>query len=206
MAAGTADDTVGDAVYRMTWLLAGFAAAAVAGCSGGATGASTAASSGQSFVTGSYSTTVFRPGSRLAAPPVTGTTLAGRQLRLRSYRGDLVVLNFWGSWCGPCRQEAPALAALDRRLQSDRVRFIGVDSHDQQAAALAFERTFEVGYPSLSDPGGVVALQFYGTVPPASIPFTLVIDRSGRIAGRVIGIASYSGLKKLISDVQPRTS
>jgi thiol-disulfide isomerase/thioredoxin len=186
--------------------LAVLVSAAVAGCGGGSIAASTPASTGQSFVSGSYSTTFFRPGSRPEAPPVSGTTLTGRQLSLRSYRGDVVVLNFWGSWCAPCRQEAPALAALARHFQSGHVGFVGVDIRDSQASAEAFARTFGVGYPSLNDPGDEIALQFRSTLPPAGIPSTLVLDRSGHIAGRIVGGVSYSGLKALISTVAAENS
>ena len=187
-------------------LLALCAGASVTGCEGGAIAASTPASGGQSFVSGSYSTTFFRPGSRPAAPAVRGITLTGQRLSTRSYRGDVVVLNFWGSWCAPCRQEAPALAALARHFRSGHVHFLGVDIRDDQASAEAFTRTFGVGYPSLSDPGDEIALQFRSTLPPAGIPSTVVLDRSGHVAGRIVGGVSYSGLKALISEVAAENS
>jgi len=109
------------------------------------------------------------------------------------------VLNFWGSWCGPCRQEAPALAALARHFRSRGVRFLGVDIRDSPVSAEAFMRDFGIQYPSLNDPGDQIALDFRSTVPPAGVPTTLVISRSGRITGRVIGEASYNGLKALIA-------
>lgn len=182
-------------------LLAVCAGAALGGCSGGAIAASNPASGGQSFVSGSYSTTFYRPGSRPLAPAVAGTALTGQHLSLRSYRGDVVVLNWWGSWCAPCRREAPALAALSRHFQSSHVQFLGVDVHDNQSAAEAFMRNFNVGYPSLNDPGGEIALQFRDTLPPGAIPSTVIIDRSGRLAGRIIGGVSYQGLKAVITEV-----
>ena len=111
----------------------------------------------------------------------------------------MVVLNFWGSWCPPCRREAPALAALSEHFGSDRVRFVGVDIRDSVPNAEAFDRTFGVSYPSLNDPGGVIALAFHGTVPPKSFPTTLVVDSSGHIAASVFGAASYDGLRGLIA-------
>jgi peroxiredoxin len=81
-----------------------------------------------------------------------------------------------------------------------------VDIRDSQASAEAFARTFGVGYPSLNDPGDEIALQFRSTLPPAGIPSTLVLDRSGHIAGRVVGGVSYSGLKALISTVAAENS
>lgn len=172
-----------------------------AGCGGGATAQDTAVGNGSSFVSGSYGTTQYRPGSRPQAPKVTGTTLTGSRFTLAGDRGAVVVMNFWGSWCTPCRGEAPVLAQLARNLAGPGVRFIGVDIRDDPASAEAFMRNFRIGYPSLNDPNDAVALDFSGTVPPAGIPTTLVIDRSGRIAARIIGPVSYNGLKALIKRV-----
>ena len=172
-----------------------------AACDGGATAQDTAVGTGSSFVSGSYGTTVFGQGSRPAAPGVSGTTLAGSGFRLSADRGAVVVMNFWGSWCTPCREEAPALGALARQFSGTDVRFVGVDIRDDPASAEAFMRDFRIGYPSLNDPNDAIALKFSGTVPPAGIPTTLIIDRSGRIAARIVGQASYAGLKALITQI-----
>jgi thiol-disulfide isomerase/thioredoxin len=182
-------------------VLAGSASLAVASCSGGALADNTPLSSGQSFVEGSYSSTFYRLGDRPAAPAVTSRLLTGQRFSLAGEHGHVVVLNFWGSWCPPCRREAPSFAALSRYYQREQVRFVGVDIRDSVPSAEAFQRTFGVGYPSLNDPGGEIALAFRGTVPPAGIPTTLVIDRTGRIAARIVGGASYAGLKALIARV-----
>jgi len=174
---------------------------AVAGCAGGAIAQSTAASNGTSFVAGEPGATLFSAGSRVAAPAVTGTTLTGQKLTLSSYRGSVVVLNFWGSWCAPCRQEAPALSALAGHFRAPAVRFVGVNILDSPASADAFVRTFRISYPNLNDPGDEIALLFHGTVPPNGIPTTLVIDRAGRIAARIVGGVSYTGLKALITQI-----
>jgi thiol-disulfide isomerase/thioredoxin len=181
-------------------------ALAVAGCGGGAIGANTPLSSGQSFVGGSYQTTVFKTGSRPVAPAVSGTTISGSHLSLASYRGDVVVLNFWGSWCAPCRAEAPALGTLARQMEARGVRFVGIDIRDEPDAARAFMQNFNIGYPSINDPGDDIALLFRGTDPPSAIPSTIIIDRRGRIAARVIGSASYASLKSLISTLAAERS
>ena len=173
-----------------------------AACDGGATAQDTAVGNGSSFVTGSYGTTVFQLAARPKAPDVTGTTLTGSKFKLSTDRGSVVVMNFWGSWCTPCREEAAALSALARNFAGTGVRFVGVDIRDDPASAEAFMRTFRIDYPSLNDPNDEIALDFSGTVPPAGIPTTLVIDRSGRIAARIVGQASYSGLKALIRQVE----
>jgi len=176
-----------------------------AACGGGATAQDTAVGNGSSFVAGTYGTTVFQAGSRPEAPQVLGTTLAGGRFRLSADRGAVVVMNFWGSWCTPCREEAPALGALARQFSGSGVRFLGVDIRDDPASAEAFMRTYRIGYPSLNDPNDLIALDFRATAPPAGIPTTLVIDRSGRIAARVIGPVSYDGLKALITRAAGRT-
>jgi thiol-disulfide isomerase/thioredoxin len=186
--------------------IAAVTALAVAGCAGGPIGQDTPASNGANFVAGSYNTTVYAHGSGPVAPDIKGTTLAGRKFTLAAYRGDVVVLNFWGSWCAPCRAEAPALAALATHFWPSGVRFIGVDIQDSPAAAEAFERNFRIGYPSLNDPGDEVALAFQSTVPPAAIPTTLIIGRTGRVAARIVGQSTYSGLGRLIADVSARKS
>ena len=173
-----------------------------AACDAGATAQDTAVGNGSSFVTGNYGTTVFQSDARPKAPDVVGTTLTGSKFKLSADRGSVVVINFWGSWCTPCREEAPALGTLARYFAGTDVRFVGVDIRDDPASAEGFMRTFRIGYPSLNDPNDMIALDFSGTVPPASIPSTLVIDRSGRIAARIVGQASYSGLKALIKNVK----
>jgi peroxiredoxin len=175
-------------------------ALAVAGCDGGAIGQNTALSNGQSFVSGS-GTNFYRAGSRSMAPDISGKTLTGTRLSLASFRGSVVVLNFWGSWCSPCRAEAPALAALAARYRSAGVRFLGIDIQDEPSSAEAFMHTFRISYPSLNDPGDEIALAFRKTVPPAAIPTTLVIDRTGHIAARIVGGATYNSLKELLTEV-----
>lgn len=183
-------------------LLAGSAVLGVTACSGGPI-AQVTPMGGSGYVSGGYASHYYAPGSRSLAPKVTGTTLTGQPFSLAADHGSVVVLNFWGSWCPPCRREAPALAALAGRLGSNRIRFVGVDIRDTVAGAEAFEQTFGVEYPSLNDPGGLVALAFHGTVPPNAFPSTLVIDRTGHIAASVFGEISYSGLRSLIGRVTP---
>ena len=180
-------------------VLVAAASLALAACAGGGIAQSTPAGNGQSFVSGDGGTTVFGASSAPQAPPVTGTTLGGAKLALSRFRGHVLVLNFWGSWCTPCRAEAPKLASMARAFSPSGVAFLGVDIRDTPASAEAFLRNFKITYPSLNDPGGQIALDFHSTVPPAGIPTTIVISRSGRIAARIIGEVSYPGLHGLIS-------
>ena len=141
--------------------------------------------------------TVFSPASAPQVPPVAGDLVGGGKLSLAAYRGHVVVVNFWGSWCTVCRQEAPVLSAAARRFQGSGVRFVGVDVGDNAASAEAFMRNFRIRYPSLSDPGDSIALRFSRIIPVAAFPSTLVISPGGRIAGRIIGRVSARSLAKL---------
>ena len=162
------------------------------------------AGSGNSSVTtvdGSTSAVLYSAGHRPLAPEFTATTLTGSKLSLSDYRGKVVVLNFWGSWCVPCRAEAPTLAALAAKYQPSGVSFLGVDVRDTTASALAFAHIFHITYPSVSDESSAITLDFTAKVPIAGTPTTLVVDRTGHIAGAVFGTVTYSELTAILAKV-----
>ena len=171
---------------------------ALAGCGGGAIGADTPASSGQSFVGSSYSSTVFRAGARPTAPDISGTTLTGQHLSLSADRGSVVVINFWGSWCAPCRKEAADLQSVHAATENAGVKFVGVNIRDEQDPANAYDQAHDITYPSIFDPSGRVALQF-AQVPPSAIPSTLVIDSTGHIAAIHLGSTTAKQLTDMIT-------
>lgn len=173
------------------------------GCSVGS--ASDSAGGGLGFVTGDGSSQVIDPTDRVAAPEVSGTTLHGEALALSDYAGDVVVVNVWGSWCAPCRAEAPILQQVYVDYKDDGVQFVGLNTRDQQAAALAFEKRFGITYPSLVDENGELQLAFRDSLPPNAIPSTLIIDRQGAVAARVVGPTTYSQLSGLVGDVAAET-
>jgi thiol-disulfide isomerase/thioredoxin len=111
------------------------------------------------------------------------------------------VLNFWGSWCVPCREEASTLAAVADRYRTAGVSFLGVDVRDTTASAQAFVNQFHVGYPSVGDASSVITADFSDVVPIAGTPTTLVIDRTGHIAGAVFGTVTYSELTTILAKV-----
>ena len=158
-------------------------------------------SSNVSYVDGSNSAVLYTAGHRPVAPDFTGTTLTGSQLSFSSYRGKVVVLNFWGSWCVPCRAEASTLSAVAAQYHSSGVAFLGVDVRDTTASAEAFVRSFGITYPSVSDPSSVVTLDFTSVVPIAGTPTTLVIDQTGHIAGAVFGSVTYPELTTILTKV-----
>jgi len=131
-------------------------------------------------------------------PAVSGRTLTGQELRLAADRGHVIVLNFWGSWCTVCRQEAPALAVAAQQLKRSGVQFVGVDVEDNTASAKAYTQHYGIAYPSLNDPGDLVAAEFNQLIPVSALPSTLVIAPDGKIAGRVIGATSVQDLRRLI--------
>ncbi len=150
---------------------------------------------------GNASAVLYSAGHRPAAPAFSGTTLTGEKLSFSSYRGRVVVLNFWGSWCVPCREEAATLAAVAAKYRPAAVSFLGVDVRDTTASAQAFVSNFRVGYPSVGDSGSVITADFSDVVPIAATPTTLVIDRTGHIAGAVFGTVTYSDLTAILAKV-----
>ncbi|KPC72037.1 redoxin [Streptomyces sp. NRRL WC-3753] len=145
--------------------------------------------------------TQYPVGQRPAAPMLTGKTLTGDGLDLSDLRGSVIVLNVWGSWCGPCRAEAPALKRASEDTRDLGVRFVGVNTRDNDAAANAFERNYGITYPSFRDPDGKLLLSFNGRIPLSAVPSTVFIDRGGRIAARIIGPTTYQTLSELTKDL-----
>lgn len=163
----------------------------LAGCASGAT---SDAGGERGFVAGDGSIVLLAPDQRPAAPDVRGTTLDGEPFALADHLGEVVVLNVWASWCAPCRAEAPTLAQLSRDLAPKGATFVGLDTRDSDVAARAFVERFGIDYPSIVDRDGRLQLLFRDSLPPQAIPSTVVIDRQGRVAARLLGRASESSL------------
>ncbi|MGH3253440.1 MAG: TlpA family protein disulfide reductase [Trebonia sp.] len=142
----------------------------------------------------------YPAGHRPAVPDLTGTSLTGAPIKLSSYRGKTVVLNVWGSWCPPCRDEAPTLAVLDEQYGSKGVAFLGDDVNDTPANALAFTRKVGITYPSISDPAYAVVQRLSQAAPVSDTPTTVVIDNTGHVAGLVIGGVTYGEMTTLLRD------
>ncbi len=153
----------------------------------------------QGYVSGSGVITRVAPPDRGAGAVLEGNTLDGRPFRLSDARGKVVVVNVWGSWCGPCRKEAPALQRAWTDLQTRGVQFVGLNERDRVEQAQAFERSFGLTYPSVFDRDGMLLLAFR-EVPPNSVPSTLVLDREGRLAARVAGEVSEATVRGLVEE------
>lgn len=140
-----------------------------------------------------------RPGVCLADPaerpdaPETAWPVLGedRSLALDAYEGDVVVLNFWASWCGPCRSEQPELNDAAAALQDLGVSFLGVNVQDNSSTnAQSHETEFAIPYPSIEDPAAEFAAQFSG-IGPRTLPSTVLVDRQGRVAVSLFGQTTY---------------
>lgn len=125
----------------------------------------------------------------------------GESIRLSALRGYVVVLNFWASWCSPCRLEAPDLQSAWQDYRARGVRFLGVDELDDRFAAQGFIREFGITYPSAFDPSGSLAddYSFIG------LPATYVIDRDGTIRYRFQGFLDGKTLRSSLDDVLAET-
>ena len=104
-------------------------------------------------------------------------------MKLADFRGKVVVLDFWGSWCGPCNAEQPALNTLAKQWTPKGVVFLGVDEQDPVSNGAAYERTFDVPYPSVNDSSEVIISE-YNVIDP---PTVIIIDTKGDIVDRFLG-------------------
>ncbi|HXT87954.1 MAG TPA: TlpA disulfide reductase family protein [Trebonia sp.] len=162
--------------------------------------AATLLTSGKNNANASGNTVQYQAGQRPLVPNLTGKSLTGTSISLSSYRGKVVVLNFWGSWCSPCRDEASLFAGLSQQYAPKGVVFLGDDVGDTPANALAFTSSQGITYPSFNDPGYAVVAQISQVVPVHDTPTTVVIDKTGHVVGTIIGAANYSELTTLLRE------
>ncbi|MFI5807874.1 TlpA family protein disulfide reductase [Streptomyces sp. NPDC051561] len=174
---------------------------ALSACSG--EGDKSTSGSGTNFVAGADRIDTVPLEDRTAAPKLDGETLQGGKFDVASLKGKVVVLNIWGSWCPPCRAEAPTFAKVSKELKAKGVEFVGIDTRDdQKALAVQFEKDAGIEYPSLYDPDGKLMLRFpKGSLNPQAIPSTLVIDKNGKVAARSLAALSETKLRKMIDPV-----
>jgi len=170
----------------------------LAGCGGAGNRGST-----DGFVSGNGKITQVKVADRKAAPRLSGVDLDGHSLTSKTYAGKTLVVNIWGSWCGPCRKEAPALKVVSQAYAKKDVQFLGIDVRDDPSSARAFNRKFGITYPSFDDYANVNGLGFSTSLPAQAIPTTWIIDTKGRVAVRImVDNLTASTLSGLIDDVQ----
>jgi thiol-disulfide isomerase/thioredoxin len=144
---------------------------------------------------------LFSQSQRRPLPQIAGTTLSGQPLSLRSLTGHgVVVVNVWASWCAPCRDESAVLATIAKSTASDAVRFVGIDEQDTPSVARKFVASTGTTYPQLTDPTGT-NLNKLSLLPSMAIPSTLLVDKRGMMAARIVGPVTTAKLEKLIAQV-----
>jgi thiol-disulfide isomerase/thioredoxin len=153
------------------------------------------------YVSGDGAVETISEADRDVPVALEGDLVGGGSWDSASARGEVVVVNVWGSWCAPCVAEAPDLQEVWAGLQAEKapVQFMGIDFREDPARGAAFARKAGITYPSLSDESGVLILALQGKAP--TVPTTLVLDRQGRIAARVNGPVAASTLRGLVDDV-----
>ncbi|MGW5367605.1 TlpA family protein disulfide reductase [Streptomyces sp. NPDC004009] len=184
-------------------LLSATAAVAALTLSACGNGGTSGGGGNTNFVTGNNGIDTAAQGKRSAAPDLSGKTLDGKNLDIADYKGKVVVVNVWGSWCGPCREEAQYFSKVSKAYEGKGVQFVGINTRDTSTTpALAFEREHGIGYPSLYDPTGKLMLRFKkGTLNPQLIPSTLVIDKDGKVAARALEALDDTALLKMLKPV-----
>lgn len=146
------------------------------------------------YISGDGQTIRIDPADRGEPIELTGDDLDGQPLDLASYRGKPLVINVWGSWCGPCRSEMPLLVDIVGEL-GENAPMIGINIRDENAAARAFMRNKFGTWPSIESKDGKALQPFMdsGLVNPKTIPTTLVLDDEGRVAAAVQGEITRPG-------------
>lgn len=172
------------------------------GCSDGDTIADQARDGTEkNYIAGDGSVTAVGPSERETEITLTGTTLEDEPWSSVDARGEVLVINVWGSWCGPCIEEASDLNQVYNGFADDGepVDFIGVNHRDSVPTALSFQNAKDVPYPSLEDDGGATLTDLQGLA--NARPSTLVLDREGLVAARILGQVDASTLRTLVQDV-----
>lgn len=156
----------------------------------------------KNYIAGDGTVTEYAADARPTFDAWSGVTESGQRLDSSALSGQVVVMNWWYAACAPCRAEAPDLAALSEEFADQGVQFVGVNVRDSAETALAFDRRFGITFPSVMDAqSGSVSLAFSGVVSPQAVPTTIVIDREGKVASRVLGRIDKSILRTLIATV-----
>lgn len=137
---------------------------------------------------------LYPAADRKPAGSWSGALLHGGSTSLGANHGTALVLNFWASWCAPCRVESPQFDLLYRQMKSQDVRFYGVDTKDAKSNAEAFLDSFDISYPNIYDERGEIAIRL-GNLPTSALPFTVLIDKRGRVAAVYVGRLSAKDLQ-----------
>jgi thiol-disulfide isomerase/thioredoxin len=179
---------------------AGVAALLLTGCSTGASAVDVNNGGEFRFVQGTPAGNVIPAGERAGAPEFAGTLLGGGDFSSSELAGHVAVLNFWGSWCAPCRVETPEFQQVYTEVADSGVQFLGLNVKDTEQLAGAFVASKAITFPSLFDPKGEVALAFRD-YPANAIPSTIVLDRAGRVAAVYTGEVRPDDLRTVLQQL-----
>ena len=130
--------------------------------------------------------------------------LDGMQTSLSRWRGKVMIVNFWATWCAPCREEIPSFVQLQQEYAEKDVQFVGIAA-DQADRVSAFAREFEINYPLLVGNMGALDLSVKLGNRISGLPFTVVVDRDGKLAHRQLGILKTEKLRQLLAKLTPST-
>lgn len=195
--------TSGRAILLTAVTLAG--AVTLTACGDGDGVGKSSGSAGGNYVTGSSGISTVAKAGRTDAPKLDGETVDGKTLDTTALKGKVVVINVWGSWCPPCRAEAPNFAKVAKEMEAagKPVAFVGINTRDHvKQNAASFEETYGITYPSLFDPDGKLMLRFpKDALNPNAIPSTLVLDKDGKIAARTLAAVSEKKLRAMIDPI-----
>ncbi len=142
--------------------------------------------------------TFVAPADREPIPAIAGLDLDLEPIAIEDYLGEITVVNAWASWCAPCIEETPELVATQKATKDLGVQFLGLNVNDDLESAREFSR--EISYPSIADPEGRL-LALVSGIPPNGLPSTLIVDKKGKIAVRIIGPITQEVLTALITEV-----
>jgi thiol-disulfide isomerase/thioredoxin len=144
----------------------------------------------------------FSVSDRKPFPMLSGTTLDGTKLDMAAYKGKVMVVNIWGSWCDPCQAEAPYLEHANEAYRDKGVQFVGIDTRDNDGQAKAFVKAKNISYPNLVDDGNETLLsKLAGITSLGSVPSTLIIDRDGKLAWRALLPVDYTTVSAALDTV-----
>lgn len=144
----------------------------------------------------------FSTSSRKPFPMLAGKTLDGSQLDMAAYKGKVMVVNIWGSWCDPCQAEAPYLEHANEVYRDKGVQFVGIDTRDNTGQAQAFVKDKQISYPNLVDGDSETLLtKLAGITSLGSVPSTLIIDQKGGLAWRALRPVTFADLSAALDTV-----
>ena len=153
------------------------------------------------FISGDGTATFLQVEQRNSAPELTALDFEGKAIDLNDYKNKVIVLNVWGSWCGPCRKEASELQELYIKNKDSGVEFIGINIRDSKVSAEKFITNFGITYPNILDRDGVKLLGFKDTLPANAIPSTVLVDKNGKVAARQLGPIDRALVQGFISSL-----